>query len=109
MENLRDRRVDELREMGLPAHWIRVAEMIGHDAFIAMWRTLDAEPSLLTELGHLEVRLRTFRCYLRYQRNRYVEALAALGMSWKDIQKKVKDELCEKVSRRHITRLMKGD
>lgn len=107
--NSRDRRVDELRAMGLSKMWLRIADTIGYDSFIAMWKVFDDEPSARTDVGNLEVKLRPFHHYLRYQRNRYVESLAAVGMTWGEIQKKVRDELCEKVSRRHITRLMKGN
>lgn len=98
----------ELRKMGLPAVHLRVAEAIGYDAFVTAWKIYDADPFVERDEGVMVINLRSFRAYLRYQRNRYVEALAALGMSWRDIQRRVKEELCEKVSRRHITRLMQG-
>ena len=49
----RDPRIDELRTMGLQARWIRIAEAIGVDAFLAMWRILDSYPSVRTDKGDL--------------------------------------------------------
>jgi len=102
--------------MGLPAMWMRVADEIGYEPFIAMWRICDADPFVerepgargRAEGGAMVLRLRSFRSYLRYQRNRYIESLAALGLSWRQIREKLIEELCETLSRRHITDLMKG-
>jgi hypothetical protein len=33
--------LDELRELGLPPLWMRVAEAMGRKAFVRMWRELD--------------------------------------------------------------------
>lgn len=104
----RDPRLDELRTMGLPAYWLRVAEAIGAEAFLQMWRILDAEPSIQGERSDLEMRLRPYRSYLRYQRNRYIEALCAAGLSVNEIQERVQADLCERISLRHISRIATG-
>lgn len=104
-----DPRLDEFRTMGLQAGLLRIAETIGHDAFLAMWRLIDMEPAFRTDKGDLEVRLRPFRSYLRFQRNRYIETLYAQGKSLAEIRELVKLNLCEHISARHIRRLVSGD
>jgi hypothetical protein len=105
----RDPRLDELRAMGLPAGQLRIAEAIGHDAFITLWRVADGEASFHTDKGDLELRLRPYRSYLRFQRNRYIETLHAQGKTLDEIRKLVLEHLCEPISARHIRRLVSGD
>jgi hypothetical protein len=94
--------------MGLAAPWLRVADAIGTDAFLAMWRILDQEPSLHTERGDIEIHLRPFTSYLRYQRNRYIEQLHAAGRTPAEIREAVRLNLCERLSLRHIYRVLTG-
>ncbi len=103
----RDPRMTELRAMGLPSVWLRVAETIGVDAFLATWFILDAEPSFQEQAPGEPIRiaLRRFSSWLRFQRNRYIEALAAAGANPREIQERLQKELCEKVSIRHISRI----
>jgi len=101
----RDPRINELREMGLQRHWIDVAETIGVDNFMAAWRILDAEKDFSVQSGRMMIPLRAYSAYLRYQRNRYIETLASMGVSLDGIRARLKDQLCENISRRHITRL----
>lgn len=103
-----DPRMLELEHMGLPRVWLDVAEEIGVDAFLATWRILDAEPSMRHKEGFLQIRLKLYRSFLRYQRNRYIEALAARGMKPAEIQRELSRQLCESVSIRHISRLVGG-
>ena len=97
--------------MGLPRTWLQVAEAIGVDAFLQMWRILDQDESMLVS-GHLrgagmviEVRLRPYRSYLRFQRNRYIETLAALKVPCATIREMLKRQLGEEISERHIFNL----
>ena len=106
--NCDDARINELRIMGLPTILIHCAELLGFEAFLLLWRTLDAEPSLRTNKGDLAIRMRPFRSYLRFQRNRYIETLAGAGMDIREIQEQLRRELCEKVSCRHILRIATG-
>lgn len=94
--------------MGLASYWIRVAEAIGPEAFLQMWRILDGENALQSDRGDLEIRLRPYRSYLRFQRNRYIEALCARGLNVRQIQEQVRLELCEDISIRHISRIATG-
>lgn len=101
----RDPRLDELQKIGLKRVWLDVAEEIGVDAFLAMWRILDADDSSRHKEGFLQVHLKLYRSFLRYQRNRYIEALAALGYKPVEIQRSLARQLREPVSLRHISRL----
>lgn len=107
-EKNRDSRLDELAAMGLPAIWLRVATLLGFDAFLAMWRVLDSDPSLRGDDGLLQIKMRSYRSYLRFQRNRYIEALSRQGKTTAEIQERVKMDLLERISRRHILRIMSG-
>lgn len=95
--------------MGLPRVWLQVSEAVGVDAFLKMWRIIDADPSAWHNDTILRVRLRPYRSYLRYQRNRYIEALTAQGLKPDEIQRRLRKQLGEDVSHRHITRLAKAD
>ncbi|UGA37565.1 hypothetical protein JOS77_26940 [Chromobacterium haemolyticum] len=75
----RDPRLDDLRRMGMHHSWQRVAEEIGMDAFLAMWRILDAEEQWHHSAGGMEVRLRRYRSYEQYQRDAYILQLAESG------------------------------
>lgn len=101
----RDPRLDELQKIGLKRVWLDVAEEIGVDAFLAMWRILDADDSSRHKEGFLQVHLKLYRSFLRYQRNRYIEALSALGYKPVEIQRSLARQLREPVSLRHISRL----
>lgn len=97
----------ELVDMGLPAIWLDVAREIGVEAFLRMWALLDAEQSLWSDnASMLEMSLRRFASWRRYQRNRYVETLAAVGLSPRLIRERVHVELGEELTQRHIGKLV---
>ncbi|MFZ5621134.1 MAG: hypothetical protein ACOY5W_08955 [Pseudomonadota bacterium] len=99
-----DPRLDELREMGMRPRWIHIAEQIGVDAFLVLWRLLDENPPNMPGTT-VYVSMPRFTRYLRYQRNRFVEVLVQEGLSARDIQRQVRRELCEDISIRHIDRI----
>lgn len=101
----RDPRIDELRKMGLQKPWIEVAESIGMDAFLKVWRILDSDMTNVGDDGRLLVPLRAYSSYLKFQRNRYIETLTGLGYRPDEIQKMLKKQLCEEISIRHISRI----
>jgi hypothetical protein len=101
-------RLAELRTMGIAAPWLRVADAIGVDAFLAVWRILDQESSFRSDQGDIVPRLRAYRSYLRYQRNRYIELLTSSGWTPQAIRDAVHLNLCERISLRHIYRVMSG-
>lgn len=105
-----DPRLGELATMGLPDYWLQVAEYLGVDAFLGMWRILDANrdsipASKCSGANSMAPTLRTYSNYLRFQKNRFVETLAAQGVEPREIQKRVETQLCETISIVHIRRL----
>lgn len=97
----------ELDAMGLSSIMLLVAAEIGFDNFMAMWQILDRAPEVLSDSeSAIHVRLPRLQAYRRYQRNRFVEALAAMGMTQPEIRARVKAELGEELSERHMRRLM---
>jgi len=106
-EKKRDRRLDELHAMGLPRINLQVAEAIGFDAFMKLWRILDADESIHKD-RMIEFPIRPYRSYLRFQRNRYIETLAALGVPSSVIRELLKRQLGEEISERHIFNLSKN-
>lgn len=100
-----DVKLRELADMGLPLIWMEVAQAIGFDAFMTMWRLLDAEYERRADAGSMiEIELRRYRSYLRYQRNRFIEALAPF-LDDDAIRSRVADELGESLSIDHVRRL----
>ncbi|MNV83546.1 hypothetical protein D3C71_1773600 [compost metagenome] len=96
----------ELAEMGLPQVWLDVAREIGYEPFMRMWRVLDSAVEMRSESeSMIEVQLRRFSSFQRYQRNRFIEALVNMGLSTTEIQNRVKRELGEELSVRHLVRL----
>jgi hypothetical protein len=86
--------------------WLAVAREIGYDRFMAMWRILDRAVHLRSESeSMIEVQLRRLSSFHRYQRNRFIESLVASGFGDKEIREMVRDQLGEKLSLSHISRL----
>lgn len=104
-KNARDLRLDELREMGVGYAWLRVADRIGVDAFLEMWRTLDEERAAA---GRREVYIPNFTTYTNYQRNRFIQAMAAAGCDAREIRRRLQAELNESLTVRHILRVVSG-
>lgn len=97
----------ELDAMGLSRVLLQVAHAIGFDAFMVAWRILDAAPETWTDSeSGIQLRMPRLTTYKRYQRNRFIEAMAAIGMTQPEIARAVARDLGEKVSDRHIWRLM---
>ena len=93
--------------MGLQRVHLDVAEEIGVDAFLKAWRIYDRDQSATADEGRFMVPMRRYETFLRYQRNRYIESLDALGMKPKEIREKLNKQLCEQISLRHISRIIK--
>ena len=98
----RDPRLDALRQMGLHHTWQQVAAAIGMDAFLEMWRILDAEERFHHEGDGLRVSLRRYRSFLRFERDRYICALADAGLSTNDIRQRLADQFGENLSPKRI-------
>lgn len=99
--------LSELDAMGLSRVMLQIAQTIGFDNFMAMWRILDGSYEAMADNDSgIYIRLQRLSAYKRFQRNRFIEAMAAMGMSRPEISSSVKRDLGEKVSDRHIRRLM---
>lgn len=94
-----DPRIDELRIVGIPRIWIRVARVIGFDAFVSMWQ-------VLMQATHVDQRSRVvvpnYTRYLRFQRNRLIRQLVSEGHGVDEIREVVKQVTGEVVSESHI-------
>lgn len=103
-------KLSELADMGLPSVWLRVADAIGYDKFLIFWRILDTaaeqrEVRRSENESMIELQLRRYSSFKRYQRNRFIETLAATGLPSAAIQQAVKQQLGEKLHVQHIRRL----
>lgn len=79
--------------MGMHHSWQRVAAEIGMDAFLAMWRILDAEKQWHHSKGGMELTLRRYRSYEHHQRDAYIRQLARSGVPVADIRSRLVDAL----------------
>lgn len=100
-----DPRLLHLRKIGLSATLQKIAAEIGVDNFLKMWQLLDAADYLRDESGSVVLRIRSFKAWLRSERNRYIKALNDEGYSRRDIQKKVAEQYDERLDPTYIYRL----
>lgn len=103
----RDPRFDELERIGLPSVWLRVAERVGFDAWLDVWRMLSEDESVRHDGGARLPKLRCYSAYGRYQRNRYIEALDAQGMPPRQIQEALRKQLGEYLDITNIKKISK--
>ncbi|MBU1652647.1 hypothetical protein KKA00_10530, partial [bacterium] len=104
----RDPRLDELHQMGLQRAWLEVADIIGVDNFLAMWRLLDsAFQSSMEDYGRTLVPIRAYRSYLKFQRNRYIHTLIKMGFKTHEILEKLRTQLGEEITVRQVDRIRK--
>ena len=103
-----DPRLDDLKRLGIHHTWQKIAATIGMDAFLKMWRILDAEEQFQHSKGNLSINLRRYRSYVRFQRNEYIRSLAKEGFTKKEIALKLNSALCEKVQISHMTAIIRN-
>lgn len=101
----RDPRFEELEKIGLPAVWLRIAERVGFDTWLDLWRMLSEDESVRHDGGARLPKIRSFSAYSRYQRNRYIKALSAQGMPPKEIQISLRKNLGEHLDISNIIRM----
>lgn len=97
-----DPRLSELEQIGLDERWLETARRIGVDAFLEAWRTLDQH----TDEGR--VCIPKFRAYERLQRNKAILQWRSDGVPKREIRKRVLRQYCERLSERHIDRILQG-
>ena len=101
-----DAKFRELAAMGLPQVWLDVARDIGYDAFMRVWRRLDAATELLSDgESMIEVKLRRYASFQRFQRNRFIEALVDMGLQNPEIRDRVARDIGDNLTLRHIQRI----
>jgi len=100
-----DPRLLDLAEMRMPEVWLRVAEAVGVDAFLEIWRLLDESDVPQTDNGMLLLRMRRYQSWQRHERNRYIRALAQSGVPLADIQGRLRANLGETLSIDAIARV----
>lgn len=101
---VRDPRLAELRQCGLGWHWLRVAQEIGVDAFLATWRVL-SETAPADDHGRVNVP--SFRTYLRHQRNLVIATMAGEGLTAPEIRQELKRRLGYDLTEGHIRKLIR--
>lgn len=101
----RDPRFSELERIGLPRVWLRIAERVGFDAWLDIWRMLSNDESVRHDGGARLPKLRCYSAYSRYQRNRYIEALAAQGMPIDTIHRSLLENLRESLDVTNIKKI----
>lgn len=100
----RDPRIDALVSLGISDRWIRIARVVGVDAFLAMWRILDEESD-----GYHGARVRVprYESWRRQARNEYIVQLAEQGLRPRQIRRILaKERVCGSISERHICRII---
>lgn len=101
-----DAKFRELAAMGLPQVWLDVARDIGYEAFMRVWRRLDAATELLSDSeSMIEVKLRRHASFQRFQRNRFIEALVDMGLQASEIRDRVARDIGDNLTLRHIQRI----
>jgi len=101
-QNLRDPRLRDLERVGLGADFLALAEDIGVDAFLTVWRFMSARRDV-----YRKVTMPDYGSYERFQRNCYIRSLASEGHDVKEIRKIVSKVLGEHLSERTICRAAK--
>ncbi len=98
-----DPRLVELRRVGLPQPWPRIAAQIGFDAFMAVWQALATVDSAGSRDRIVMPKLST---YLRYQRNQLMRSLDAEGLSIEEIRQHLAKLTSDVPSTSHIRRIL---
>lgn len=104
-----DPRIADLRAMGLAQVWLDVVAAIGVDAFLALWRIVDAHPANWHDSGTLRMSIRRYKSFLRSQRNRYIEALGRSrpALSIEEIRRRVNIAFGENLSTNHLSDILR--
>ncbi len=101
----RDPRISELHDMGISGFWRSLAEDIGFDAFLVVWESMSNQ-ALNSDDGH-RVYVPRYDAFMRYQRNRFIVALAGNGLKAKEIKEQVMHALGDDITTNHISRLIR--
>lgn len=98
-----DPRLAELRRVGLPQPWPRVAAVIGFDAFMTLWQALATVDVAGSRDRVVMPKLST---YMRYQRNQLMRSLAAEGLDLDAIRQHLTTITSDVPTTSHIRRIL---
>lgn len=101
----RDPRLDQLGALGLQPAWLRLAEQLGVDLFLTVWRTLDADDTPVNESGTLTLTLRRYACWQRAERDGHIRALKAAGLPTRQVRERLLDNYGQRLSPAHVRRI----
>jgi len=104
-EKLRDPRIEELREEGISWQWIAIADAIGYDNFIMMWRMVsgfDHNPYS----SMVRIFIPHSRKLDKIQRNRFIATMSRENKSTDEIMERLKNELNCGLKRKQICRII---
>lgn len=95
-----------LHKIGMHLRWITLAQRIGMDAFLEMWRAVDEDE---TRTGtSILISIPRLSRFTRFQRNQFIMALACDGFDHEAIRRQVWQVLHEEISLRHIARVIEN-
>jgi hypothetical protein len=103
----RDPRLADLARIGLQGVWLDVAEEVGVDVLLRIWRIIDASNETMINGRRCFVPIIQYRTFLRHQRNQYIRELSKT-LAPKQIRHRVNRQLGESVSMRNIWRIVNG-
>lgn len=96
----------ELAQIGLPAAMMALAEHLGFDAFMDVWRLLSSRPELRNDSNQIELCVRPIHRWETYQRNRYIETLVKAGVKPSELRQHLQEKLGESIGERQALRLV---
>jgi len=104
-EAAQDERILELRKIGISNWLILLAEEIGYDNMLIVWRRLSYEAG---ENGEHRLRIQRWTSFMRYQRNQLIFSLNGEGKTLKQIRKYLISGLGESPAIEQINRIIKN-
>jgi len=105
-----DPRLNMLHDIGLADHWIKIADLVGFDHFMTMWMILD-EPNVYAssrERKRRRIHVPQYSKFMRFCREKIIVDLSNKGKKPHLIHKILLKDMCERVSVRHIERIIKN-
>ncbi len=102
---IQDERILELRKIGISNWLILLAEEIGYDNMLIVWRRLSYEAG---KYGEHRIRIQRWTSFMRYQRNQLIFSLNDEGKTAKQIRKYLLSGLGESPAIIHIDRIIKN-
>ena len=83
--------------MGLGTVWVRVAEAIGYEAFLVVWRTISVNRDFMDKRNRVSIP--DIGLLHHYQRNLLVRELASQGLVTRQIQQEMLERTGERLSK----------